>query len=78
MLDIINVKVVKDYILALTFEDGKKGKIDIAKHIRFEGVFAPLKDKQYFSRVYVNTDIGTICWENGADISPTFLYNHVE
>lgn len=77
-IDIIQLSVIKNYELSLTFEDGKTGRIDIAKYILFEGVFAPLKDKQYFSQVYVNKNTGTICWNNGADIAPEFLYTHLE
>ena len=76
--DVIEVKVIENYKLELTFEDGKKGQVDIAKLVPFEGIFAPLKDKKFFSRVSVNADIGTICWENGADISPAFLYENLE
>ncbi len=35
------------------------------------------KDKKFFSQVKVNSDIGTICWDNGADISPTFLHENI-
>ena len=54
------------------------GVVDIAKIILFKGVFAPLKDKSYFSRVTLNSDIGTICWENGADISPSVLFENIQ
>jgi uncharacterized protein DUF2442 len=77
-IDVIQVSVIENYELMLTFEDGKTGRIDIAKYIPFKGIFSPLKDKQYFSQVYVNKNIGTICWNNGADIAPEFLYTHLE
>ncbi len=77
VIDIVEVKVIKDHILSLKFQDGKEGKIDIAKMIDFVGIFEPLKNKEYFAQVYVNSDIGTICWENGADISPVFLYKNI-
>ena len=77
VIDIVEVQVVKDYQLALKFKDGKKGKIDLAKCIDFVGIFEPLKDKKFFEQVSVNLDTGTICWPNGADISPVFLYKNV-
>lgn len=77
-IDVVEVRVIGDYQLAITFENGKKGQINIAKHIAFKGIFAPLKDKKYFAQVFVNADTGTICWENGADVSPVFLYNNME
>ncbi len=76
-IDIIEVKVINDYNLALKFEDGKTGQVDISLLIPFQGIFEPLKDKQYFNSVYVNPEIGTICWKNGADLSPAFLYEKI-
>lgn len=78
IVDIIEVEVIENYKLALTFKNGQKGEVDIEKLIEFTGIFEPLKDKDYFSRVFVNADIGTICWENGADISPHFLYENMK
>jgi hypothetical protein len=77
-IDIIKVKVMGDYHLALTFEDGKTGRVDISQLVPFEGIFEPLKNKRYFNKVYVNPEIGTICWENGADLSPSFLYEKIQ
>jgi hypothetical protein len=37
-------------------------------------IFEPLRDIDYFKTVQVNTDIDTIVWANGADISLDFLY----
>ncbi|OGT57722.1 MAG: hypothetical protein A3F14_04955 [Gammaproteobacteria bacterium RIFCSPHIGHO2_12_FULL_43_28] len=72
-VDVIEVQLVKDYIVRLTFDDGTSGEVDISKIISFEGVFKPLNDREFFSKVTVNSDIGTITWENGADISPSYL-----
>ncbi len=77
VIDVIEVKVVKEYKLALKFEDGREGEIDIDQIIDFDGIFSPLKNKEFFDQVYVNPDIGTICWPNGADISPVFLYENI-
>lgn len=75
--DVVKVEVCKDYFLYLEFEDGCSGIVDIAKLISFTGIFEPLKDKNYFKRVVVNSEIGTVCWPNGADISPSYLYASV-
>ncbi|MBI5448087.1 MAG: DUF2442 domain-containing protein [Gammaproteobacteria bacterium] len=76
--DVVEVKVVDDYVLFLKFEDGKSGRINLKNLLSFQGVFAPLKDKKYFSTVHLNSDIGTICWDSGADLAPSFLYEHLE
>lgn len=76
--DVVSVKVLAGYQLYLQFEDGVDGVIDISQLVPFEGVFKPLQDKKYFAKVSVNTDIGTICWDNGADLSPSCLYEHLQ
>ncbi len=73
LFDVIEVKPLTAYNLYLRFEDGTSGEIDISKVIEFQGIFAKLADRNYFSTVKVNPDLGTICWENGADISPCDL-----
>ena len=77
LYDIIGVKVIKDYTLYLHFEDGTQGEVDISKIIPFKGIFSKLQNKEYFSTVYVNHELGTIVWDNGADISPSYLYSAV-
>ncbi len=72
--DIVDVQVLKDYHLRLRFEDGLQGEVDVARLVDFNGVFAPLRDPQYFSQVRVNSDIGTVCWPNDADLDPDVLY----
>ncbi|MCX6048633.1 MAG: DUF2442 domain-containing protein [Chloroflexi bacterium] len=75
--DVIEVMPLDNYLLALRFEDGTKGTVDISKLTDFIGVFAPLLDPTYFNQVYVNSELGTICWPNQADIDPDVLYSLV-
>lgn len=76
--DIIAVSPLSDYQLQLTFEDGVRGTIDIAHLIRFDGVFAPLRDPAFFQQVAISPDLGTIVWPNGADLDPVVLYAAVQ
>jgi hypothetical protein len=73
--DIVEVRPFDGYRLFLRFEDGAEGEVDIAKMVRFEGVFAPLNDRTEFLKVCANCDTGTICWPNGADLDPDVLYS---
>jgi hypothetical protein len=75
--DIVEVKPLDGYRLFLRFEDGAEGEVDLAQMLRFEGVFAPLKDRGNFLQVRVNEELGTICWPNGADLDPDVLYSAV-
>lgn len=68
-----DVKYASGYKLLLTFEDGVVKLIDMKAYLEGE-IFKPLKDINYFKTVRVNPDIDTIVWENGADVSPDFLY----
>ena len=63
--------------LHLQFDDGVEGQIDVRSTGPLRGVFAPLADPEYFARVTVNPDFGTVCWPNGADIDTEILYSGV-
>ncbi len=73
--DIIEVKPLKNYQLYLKFEDNKEGVIDVSDIIEFAGIFTPLKELDYFPTVKLNSEWGTIYWDNGADLDPDVLYS---
>jgi hypothetical protein len=75
MHDVIAVRVLEGYQLQLTFDDGSVGVADMTPFIEREGVFSPLRKLDFFRQVTVNSDIGTICWPNGADLCPDVLYS---
>jgi hypothetical protein len=68
-----NVTYVSEYKLLLSFEDESVRLVDLEPHLDGE-VFEPLKEIDYFQTVRVNPDLDTIVWDNGADMSPDFLY----
>ncbi|HIK13582.1 MAG TPA: DUF2442 domain-containing protein [Oscillatoriaceae cyanobacterium M33_DOE_052] len=72
--DIVAVTPLEEYQLYLRFEDNKEGVADISQLINFTGIFAPLQDLNYFKKVKINPEYGTIYWENGADLDPDVLY----
>jgi len=74
--DIVEVRYIDDHKLFLRFEDGLSGEVDLSG-LAFDGVFEPLKDLQYFARVELREEHGTICWPNGADLDPDVLYSMV-
>lgn len=71
--DVIGVEVSGQYRLRLTFDDGTVGEADFAGR-EWRGVFEPLRDPDYFARVAVDTEAGTVTWPNGADMAPEPLY----
>lgn len=67
------VKYVEDYKVILTFDDKKTKLVDLKDHLDGE-IFKPLKNISYFKKMKLDSDLDTIVWDNGADISPDFLY----
>jgi len=72
--DIVAVKPLDGYQLLLRFEDGIEGVVDIGQLIQFSGIFAPLQNQAYFGQVQIHPELGTIVWQNGADLDPDVLY----
>jgi len=72
--DIVEAIPLEGYLLKLRFEDGAEGVVDIARCVTFSGVFAPIRDRAQFAAVYVNPELGTVCWPCGADLDPDVLY----
>lgn len=73
--DVESVRVIGDHKLSIRFEDGAEGEIDVARLVAFTGIMEPLSSPEYFARVEVNPDLGTVCWPNGADLDPAVLYS---
>lgn len=72
---ITQVQVISPYCLALAFTDGSQGRVDLKLWIAGRhGMFAPLHDLDYFARVVVDREAGTVVWPNGVDIDPDVLY----
>jgi hypothetical protein len=75
--DVIDAKPLGGHRLALTFEDGVRGEIDVAALVPFEGVFAPLRSEAEFARVFVNRELGSVSWPCGADLDTQVLYANI-
>lgn len=69
----IDVKILKDYNLEITFDNNEKRIFDVKPYFKFK-IFQELKDEEKFSTVKVAGL--SIEWENGADICPDELYNN--
>jgi hypothetical protein len=71
---VTEVKVLSRYVVELTFGSGEVNVIDL-EPMMWSPVFQPLlTDYDLFRRVFVNSDIGTIVWPNGAAWPPDELY----
>ena len=73
--DVVEVKVVENLILNVQFSDGTNGRVRfMSQHL--EGVFEPLKDPRFFSRVFV--DDGVVTWPNEIDLAPDAMYQEIK
>jgi hypothetical protein len=68
-----DVSYISGYKLLLTFEDETIRLADLKPYLDGK-IFELLKNADYFKTVRVDPELDTIIWENGADMSPDFLY----
>jgi hypothetical protein len=76
-LHVKEAKYLRDYVIWLRFNDGAEGEIDLESELEGE-VFGLLRDKRLFCKFHVDSELGTIVWENGADLAPEFLYENMK
>ena len=74
---VIAAQYKHDYVVHIRFADGTEGEVDLADELYGE-VFEPLKDLSAFKTLSVHPDFHTICWPNGADLAPEFLYEKTQ
>ena len=73
---VLSVAPLKDYRLAVSLSNGKKGVFDVKPLLARPGLFRTLRDRRYFSQVRIFfTGVG---WPNGADISPFAIDNELQ
>jgi hypothetical protein len=68
------VQVLEGFKVRLEFTDGTHKEIDLEVYLRGP-IFEPIRnDPLMFRAVRVDKRMGTIVWDNGADIDPDVLY----
>lgn len=70
---VVSVEVLAHYRLRIAFSDGSSRDVDLAGQLRGP-VFEPLTDPEFFSKVRVDDELGTVVWPNGADLDPLVLH----
>ena len=75
MRKIVDVEVLENYELLLTFDNNVKKIKDMKPYLQ-KGVFKKLKDKEIFNKVKIS--FGTISWENDIDMCADSLYETTE
>ncbi|MFN3332726.1 MAG: DUF2442 domain-containing protein [Caldilinea sp.] len=73
LLRIRSVKCLDHYQVELTLTDNSKKIVDLEPYLRGP-IFEPIRSNPaMFRSVSVDSRMGTIVWENGADIDPDVL-----
>jgi hypothetical protein len=74
IVKVIDFSIIDDYTLRVLFDDGVEQVIDFAPALH--GYYlAPLSDLALFNQVYIDPEIHTLVWPNGADFDPATLYH---
>jgi len=74
---ILRLEKLGDFQLRVRFSDGSEGVHDFAAMVSEPGpMLAPLRDKSYFARVFL--EFGAPTWPNGSDIAPEWLRREME
>lgn len=69
-----SVKVLNKFIVRLEFTDDTDREIDLEPYLHGP-IFEPIRnDADMFNSVKVDKRMGTIVWDNGANIDPDVLY----
>jgi hypothetical protein len=70
---VIEAEYVQEFTIHVRFSDGAEGDVDLSQELHGE-LFEPLKDPAAFKRFTIHPEFHTLCWPNGADLAPEFLY----
>ncbi len=72
MVRITEVKVLENYRLEVTFDDGASGVVDLSGLVG-KGVFEMWRDPRVFQRVQIGS-FGELAWGDRIDLCPDSLY----
>ena len=73
MIRITDVQALDVYCVRLTLTDGSVKEVDLTPYLNGP-IFEPIhRDPDLFRSVRVDPELGTIVWDNGADICPDVL-----
>jgi hypothetical protein len=73
--DIIEVRPSAPLTLLVRFQDNTTGCVELTDHY-LTGVFAPLKNPEFFNRVFINN--GAVTWPGELDLAPDAMYHEIK
>ena len=77
MIWVVRAELKENYKVYLEFNDGVSGIIDFKEKLNSDHrqIIKDLLDLNKFNTVKVYMD--TLCWENGVDFAPEYLYEKI-
>ena len=78
MVWVVKAELKGDYKIFLEFNDGLNGTIDFKEKFEKDKrkIIKDLLDVNKFKTVRV--DLDTLCWDNGVDFAPEYLYEKIK
>ena len=78
MVWVVKAELMDEYKIFVEFNDGINGIIDFKKKLvnDHRQIIKDLLDLKKFKTVKVEMD--TLCWDNGVDFAPEYLYEEVK
>ena len=75
---VIKAELREDYQIYIEFNDGLSGIIDFKDKITTDHreIIRELVDKNKFDKIKIERH--TLCWENGVDFAPEYLYDQIK
>ena len=75
---VTKAELLGEYKIYLEFNDGYKGIVNFWNKISTDhrDIIRELVDKDKFNKIKVERH--TLCWENGVDFAPEFLYDQIK
>jgi len=78
MIWVVRAELQDNYKIFVEFNDGVTGVIDFKEKLESDHrqIIRDLLDLSTFKTVKVGMD--TLCWENGVDFAPEYLYENID
>lgn len=74
---VLTVQPMEGWRLRLSFTDGLVREVDLSDDL-WGPMADPLRNPDYFARVQVDPELGTVVWPNGYDLDPDVLHGDYE
>lgn len=65
-----------NYRIFVRFNNGVSGEVDLKDELWGE-MFEPLREESVFMTAHHDPLMGTVVWQNGADLAPEFLFERL-